>query len=63
MLPNESSIRSFESINFAVIDAIKLSKSISVALKTTHEVTKLIKYSSCHGVFHELKSAHDIATA
>jgi len=46
-----------------VNDALKLSKPIKAALETTHEVTKLIKYSPhCEGIFHELKSAYDITT-
>ena len=51
------------SINLAVNDALKLSKPIKAALETTHEVTRLIKYSPRHeGIFHELNSAHDITT-
>ena len=33
------------SINLAVNDALKVSKPIRAALETTHEVTKLIKYT------------------
>ena len=50
------------SINLAVNDALKISKPIKAALETTHEVTKLIKYSPRReGIFRELKSAHDLA--
>ena len=44
-------------------DALNLSKPIRATLETTHEVTKLIKYSPLReDVFHELKSTHDIVT-
>ena len=40
-----------------------MSKSIRAARETTHEVTKLIKYSPCReGIFRELKSAINITT-
>lgn len=49
------------SINLAVNDAIKMCRPVESALETTHEITKLIKYSPRReGVFRELKSAHDL---
>ncbi len=40
------------SINLAMNDAIKFSKPVCKALETTHEITKLIKYSPCRdGIF------------
>ncbi len=49
------------SINLAVNDAIKPSKVISNALETTHEVTKLIKFSPRREeIFRELKKQHDM---
>ena len=48
------------SINLTVYDAIKLSKIIGNALDTTHEVTKLIKFSPHRQeIFRELKTQHD----
>ncbi len=48
------------SINLAMNDAIKCSKPVCKALETTHEITKLIKYSPRRdGIFRELKRTHD----
>ena len=45
------------SVNLAVNDAVKTSKTLQNALETTHEVTKLIKYSPHREeVFHNLKA-------
>ena len=45
------------SLNLAAADAIKQSKVMKSALATTHEVTKLIKYSPCRdALFQNLKS-------
>ena len=44
-------------LNLAAADAIKQRKVIKSALATTHEVTKLIKYSPCrNALFQNLKS-------
>ena len=49
------------SINLAVSDAIKLSKPVKSALETTHEITKLIKYSPRREeIFRRLKDAHKL---
>ena len=49
------------SVNLAVNDALKMCKPVESALETTHEITKLIKYSPRReGIFRELKSAHDL---
>ncbi len=49
------------SINLAVNDAIKHSKVILNALDTTHELTKLIKFSPRREeIFRELKKQHDL---
>ncbi len=48
------------SINLAVNDAIKLSKVISNALETTHEVTKLKFSPHQEEIFRELKKQHDL---
>lgn len=45
------------SVNLATCDAVKQSKPIKNALETTHEITKLIKYSPRReGIFKEIKS-------
>ena len=49
------------SINLAVNDAIKRSKPMKNALETTHEISKLIKFSPRReGIFQGLKSSHDL---
>ena len=46
------------SVNLATCDAIKESKPIKSALETTHEITKLIKFSPCReGIFKQIKSS------
>ena len=51
------------SVNFATCDAVKQSKAIRSALETTHEITKLIKFSPRReGIFKEIKSVNDVAT-
>ena len=48
------------SVNLATCDAIKESKPIKSALETTHEITKLIKFSPRReGVFKQIKSSCD----
>ena len=50
------------SLNLAASDAIKQSKLMSDALETTHEITKLIKYSPQRdGIFQHLKEAYQVA--
>lgn len=44
-------------------DALNLFKLIKAALQTTHEITKLIKYSPHREhIFCELKDTHDMTT-
>ena len=47
------------SLNLAASDTMKSSELMRNALETTHEITKLIKYSPRRdGIFHELKESH-----
>ncbi len=47
------------SLNLAASDTIKLSELMRDALDTTHEITRLIKYSPRRdGIFQELKESH-----
>ena len=52
------------SVNLATCDSVKQSKPVKSALETTHEVTKLIKYSPPRQehIFKEVKSATDAST-
>ena len=51
------------SVSLATCGAVKQSKPIKCTLETTHDITKLIKYSPHReGVFKELKSDIDAST-
>ena len=51
------------SLNLAANDSVKRSTFMKASLETTHEITKLIKYSPRRdAIFHELKGESDLST-